>query len=192
MWEFLLWASKEWNLVQDCYWWSIDALPLAGANRKCGLMRPSVKMCVWLGPADCYRCQDNVLWTPSAATSAKHRSDIALRSGPSGRTYRNSTIARASDERGGTTPFNLLPIANGCQPADHGHPASTPYDLAAWWCRYILPSDGVLLDPFSGSGTMLLAGLNNGASRVIGIEKEEKYLTITERRIAGEPKAITR
>jgi DNA modification methylase len=187
MWEFLLWASKKWNLVQDCYWWSIDALPLAGANRKCGLMRPSVKMCLWLGAPDCYRCQDNVLWTPSQATSAKHRSDIALRTGPSGRTYRNSTISKAADERGGTTPFNLLPIPTGGQPGgcEH-HPAVTPYDLAAWWCKYILPPEGVLLDPFSGSGTMLLGGLHHGASRVIGIEKEKKYLQITERRIKGD------
>lgn len=187
MWEFLLSAAKSWNLVQDVYHWNIDALPLCGANRKCGLMRPSIKMCIWLGPPDCYRCQDNVLWTPSQATSAKHRSDIALRTGPSGRTYRNSTISKAADERGGTTPFNLLPIPTGGQPAggEH-HPATTPYDLAAWWVKYILPPDGVLLDPFAGSGTMLLAGLNHGASKVIGIEKEKKYVKIAERRINGE------
>jgi predicted methyltransferase len=184
MWEFLLSVAKSWNLVQDVYHWNIDALPLCGANRKCGLMRPSVKMCVWLGASDCYRCQDNVLWTPSQATSAKHRSDIALRTGPSGRTYRNSTISKAADERGGTTPFNLLPIPTGGQPAggEH-HPATTPYDLAAWWCKYLLPHDGVLLDPFCGSGTMLLAGLNHGASKVIGIERERNYVKIAERRI---------
>jgi predicted methyltransferase len=187
MWEFLLSAAKSWNLVQDVYHWNIDALPLCGANRKCGLMRPSIKMCIWLGPPDCYRCQDNVLWTPSQATSAKHRSDIALRTGPSGRTYRNSTISKAADERGGTTPHNLIPLPTGGQPAggEH-HPATTPYDLAAWWVKYILPPDGVLLDPFAGSGTMLLAGLNHGASKVIGIEKEKKYVKIAERRINGE------
>ena len=108
LWEFVAWAGREWNLVQDCWWWCIDALPLAGANRKCGLMRQSVKMCVWLGSPDCYRNQDAVLWTPSQANSAKHRADIALRTGPSGRTYRNSTISKAADERGGTIPFNLL------------------------------------------------------------------------------------
>jgi DNA modification methylase len=47
-----------------------------------------------------------------------------------------------------------------------------------------LPSDGVLLDPFCGSGTMLVAGLDQGASKVIGIEKEKKYLAIAKRRIA--------
>lgn len=70
LWEFMAWAGREWNLIQDAYRWAIDAMPLAGTNRKIGLMRQSVKMCVWLGPSDCDRNQDGVLWTPSEATSA--------------------------------------------------------------------------------------------------------------------------
>jgi hypothetical protein len=184
LWEFVAWAGKEWNLVQDCYWWAIDAMPLAGTNRKYGLMRPSVKMCVWLGPADCYRNQDAVLWTSSRANLARSRSDMALRTGASGRSYRNATIGKAAEERGGSTPFNVLPIPTGGQPggAEH-HPAATPYDVAAWWCRYILSPAGVLLDPFCGSGTMLVAGLDHGASRVIGIDKEKTYLKIARKRI---------
>jgi hypothetical protein len=147
-------------------------------------MRSSVKMCVWLGSPDCYRNQDAVLWTPSDDLSAKHRSDIALRVGPNGKTYRNSTLAKAADERGGTTPFNCLPIAvGGSSGAGHEHPAVTPYDLAAWWCRYILPPGGVLLDPMAGSGTMILAGLDHGASKVIGIDRVAKYLRVARRRI---------
>ena len=61
LWEFVAWAGREWNLVQDAWWWSIDAMPLAGTRRTQGLMRQSVKMCVWLGAPDCYRNQDNVL-----------------------------------------------------------------------------------------------------------------------------------
>jgi hypothetical protein len=184
LWEFVLWAGKEWNLVQDCYWWAVDHLPLGGIRRDQGLMRPSVKMCVWLGNPDCFRNQDGVLWTPSDDLSAKHRSDIALRTGPNGKSYRNSTLAKAADERGGTTPFNLLPIpVGGSSRAGHQHPAVTPYDLAAWWCRYILPPGGVLLDVMAGSGTMLQAGLDHGASKVIGIEKEAKYLKSARKRI---------
>jgi len=184
LWDFVAWAGREWNLVQDCYWWAVDSLPLGGIKREQGLMRPSVKMCVWLGSPDCYRNQDKVLWTPSDDLSAKHRSDIALRTGPSGKTYRNSTIARAADERGGTTPYNLLPIpVGGNSGAGHQHPAVTPYDLAAWWCRYILPAGGVLLDPMAGSGTMLLAGLDHCASKVIGIDRVAKYVRVARKRI---------
>jgi site-specific DNA-methyltransferase (adenine-specific) len=59
----------------------------------------------------------------------------------------------------------------------------TPYGLAAWWCKYTLPPGGVLLDPFCGSGTMLLAGLDHGASRVIGIDRVAKYLRIARKRV---------
>jgi hypothetical protein len=186
LWEFVAWAGREWNLVQDCYWWAIDLMPLGGIGRHQGLMRPSVKTCVWLGSPDCFRNQEKVLWSPSQVNSARHRSDIALRTGPSGRTYRNSSVAKAADERGGTTPFNCLPIpVSGLSGAGHNHPAATPYNVAAWWCRYILPADGVLLDPFCGSGTMLLAGLDQGASKVIGIEKERKYLTTAKKRVVA-------
>jgi hypothetical protein len=67
------------------------------------------------------------------------------------------------DERAGTTPFNLLPVAaGGTSGANSGHPATTPYDVAAWWGKYLLPEGGVLLDCFCGSGTMLAAGLDYG------------------------------
>ena len=66
---------------------------------------------------------------------------------------------------------------------DIGHPATTPYDVAAWWVKYLLPQGGVLLDCFAGSGTMLAAGLDFGASQVIGIEQQKKYLKDAEKRI---------
>ncbi len=183
LWKFMLQAAEEWNLVQDCYWWAIDTLPSAGANRKHGLMRQSVKTCVWLGHPDCYRNQEAVLWEPSEKHAARKWSDRALRNRPSGHTVRDGRTAMTSEIRGGSVPFNLLPIANSMTGDTGGHPASTPYDLAAWWCRYILPPKGVLLDMYCGSGTMLAAGLDNGASKVIGIEKERKYLNVAKKRV---------
>jgi DNA modification methylase len=184
LWDFVAWAGREWNLVQDVYWWSHDAMPLSGTNRKQGLLRQSVKMCVWLGPPSCYRNQDNVLWLPSDDIFAGRKSDSAMRTSRSGRNYRNGQIAETAEERGGSTPFNLIPVAaGGSAAADIKHPASTPYDVAAWWVKYLLPEKGVLLDCFAGSGTMLDAGLDFGASQVIGIEEHKKYIKIAEKRI---------
>jgi DNA modification methylase len=70
-----------------------------------------------------------------------------------------------------------MPISNGGQPRGD-HPATTPRQLAEFWCRYILPQNGVLLDCFAGSGGILAAGLDNGASKVIGIEKEDRYVEL--------------
>src|SRR5207302_66682 len=122
---------------------------LVMSHRTNGLLRHSVKMCVWLGASDCYRNQENVLWTPSDTLFAEGKSDKALRTTPSGRTYRDGRIAETAEERGGTTPFNLLPVAvGGTSAASNGHPATTPYDVAAWWTKYLLPPKGVLLDCF--------------------------------------------
>jgi DNA modification methylase len=181
LWEFLVWAAKEWNLVQDVYSWTTDALPLTGTRRTQGLLRQSVKTCVWLGPKDCYRNQDNVLRTPSEKTSNRPCSDNEVRPGIGKWPCRNGSMASAAAERGGTTPFNLLPISNSGARGDH--PATTPYRLAAWWCRYLLPDGGVLLDPFAGGGTILAAGLDCGASRVLGIERVEKYVEMAWERI---------
>ena len=175
-WRFMLQAAEEWNMVQDCYWWCINAMPTHSSSRKVGLMRQGIKWCVWLGSPDCYRKQDAVLWDVSDATAALRWEDRCLQRRPGGQSVRAGRTAEASLERGGSTPFNLLPVAAANPNGHHGHPASTPYDLAAWWCRYILPPGGVLLDPFVGSGTMLAAALDCGASRVIGIDKEAKYL----------------
>ncbi len=187
LWEFLLWAAREWNLVQDVYAWATDAMPLAGTGRSQGLTRQSVKTCVWLGPPGCYRDQDRVLKTPSSRTSARRRSDLAVREGRSRKGYKEGTLAGVAAERGGTTPFNRLPISNGRQPGGHGdHPSRTAYDLAAWWCRYLVPEGGVLLDPFAGSGVVLQAGLDEGAGQVIGIDKWAGYLDIARGRIVDE------
>jgi hypothetical protein len=85
-------------------------LPASGTNRKQGLLWQSVKTCIWLGSPDCYRNQDAVLWEPSERHAARKWSDRALKRRLSGHTVRDGRTASASSERGGTTPFNLLPI----------------------------------------------------------------------------------
>jgi DNA modification methylase len=183
LWKFVVWAGETWNLVEDAYWWNFNALPARGAKREFGLLRPSVKMCVWLGSPDCYRNQNAVLWTPAQAATAERRHEMAMRVSPSGRTARPKTLRQSVEERGGATPYNLLPVPPENDPLCEDHPATTPYDLAVWWCRYLLPSAGVLCDPFCGSGTMLQAGLDCGASRVIGIDKVRRYLDTAKRRV---------
>jgi 16S rRNA G966 N2-methylase RsmD len=181
--EYVLWAAREWNLVQDLYLHVPDALPSAGTSRGEGLLKTSVKWLVWLGPVDCYRNQEAVLRTPSEPVTTRQRPDDP-RGSPSGRTRRMGRMHRTALERGGSVPPNCLVIPKGGgSPGSEGHPAVTPMALCEWLCRYLLPEKGVMLDPFCGSGTMLLAALEQGASRVIGIDREEKYLAIAKRRI---------
>jgi DNA modification methylase len=150
-------------------------------------MRRSVKWLVWLGPPDCYRDQERVLWDVSNCTATLNWEDRFRRrvgGHPSGHEVRWQKMAAASLERGGCTPYNLLPCSAAATSAEHyGHPATTPYAVAEWWVRYILPPGGTLLDPFCGSGTTLAAALDNGASKAIGIDKEAKYLRMAAKRV---------
>jgi site-specific DNA-methyltransferase (adenine-specific) len=63
------------------------------------------------------------------------------------------------------------------------HPTQKPLSLMLW-CLGFVPS-GIVLDPFAGSGTTLLAAkqLNR---RAIGIEIEERYCEIAARRLSQE------
>lgn len=189
-WKFASWAAEmwsEWGLVEDVYSFAPNALPSAGTERQHGLLRKSIKWCVWLGPADCYRNQDAVLAEASEYTVARqNRTDDRSANYPGGFFISRASFRRTMEERGGVTPHNLL-VFPTATPVDHqGHPAVTPYRLAEWWCRYLLPPDGVLIDPFCGSGTTLLAALNCGATRVIGIDKDAAYLERARERLYGD------
>lgn len=185
LWEFMAWTSREWGQVQDAWWWNIAAVPEAHAIQG-RLMRPSLKSCVWLGSYDCYRNQDDVLWTESQSNAARRLEDRAARvNHPSGHGFEVHRACSSAIDRGGVTPFNVLPIANtnsSNSAGSNGHGAGTPLPLADWWTRFICPPGGTTCDPFMGSGTMGLAALDRGR-RFMGIERDPGYFAIAERRI---------
>ena len=184
LWEFMAWVCREWNMVQDVWWWNYTQAPNVHCHRRIGLMRPSIKSVVWCGAPDCYRDQSSVLEVPSSRTMELKTRGRKLKHSPSGYTTRHARAADALQERGGVTPFNLLRICNNGNGNTNGHGAGTPLALADWWTRYICPPGGTVCDPFVGSGTMGLAALQNGCS-FIGIDAVPKYIAIAQERIAA-------
>lgn len=189
LWEFMVWACREWNVVQDAYWWNHAAMPCGGTASPHGLMRPSLKTVAWLGNPDCYRRQEAVLWMESQANVALR---TAARSGrtvfPSGQSVDEQRISGRAAERGGTVPFNVLPIANTASVSSagaEGHGAGTPLALMRWWVRYICPPGGTILDPFAGSGTAGIAA-HREDRRAVMIERHAPYCEIIRRRMAAE------
>ncbi len=185
--EFQAWTCREWNMVQDAWWWNISALPNGGSTSG-DLLRSSLKACVWLGDPDCFRSQDDVLdrsvkkWMSRNwdTTQPDYRRET-----PSGNGVNPAKLLESVKRRGGTIPFNVLPMGNGhrSQMAGcHGHGAGTPLAVADWWTRYISPPGGTILDPFMGSGTMGLAALARGRS-FVGIERDPDYFAVAEHRI---------
>lgn len=75
------------------------------------------------------------------------------------------------------------------------HPTVKPTDLMRYLCRLVTPPGGLVLDPFTGSGSTGKAVVLDGF-RFLGIEKNPEYARIAEARIravsaAGAPAADT-
>jgi len=70
--------------------------------------------------------------------------------------------------------------------ARNHHPTVKPLALMHYLCRLVTPPNGLVLDPFMGSGTTGMAAKAEGF-RFIGIDNNLEYCKMAERRIAGEP-----
>ena len=62
------------------------------------------------------------------------------------------------------------------------HPTVKPTDLMRYLCRLVTAPGGVVLDPFTGSGSTGKAAVREGF-RFIGIEREAEYVAIAQARI---------
>jgi site-specific DNA-methyltransferase (adenine-specific) len=62
------------------------------------------------------------------------------------------------------------------------HPTVKPVSLMRYLVKMVTPPGGVVLDPFAGSGSTLIAAVQEGM-RYIGIERETEYVKIAEKRL---------
>ena len=68
------------------------------------------------------------------------------------------------------------------KPASNFHPTVKPTTLMEYLIKLVTPAGGIVLDPFTGSGSTGKAALLNGF-QFIGIELTEEYLPIIEGRL---------
>jgi len=69
----------------------------------------------------------------------------------------------------------------------NNHPTVKPTELMLYLIKLVTPVNGVVLDPFMGSGSTGKGSIRGGFD-FIGIEKEEEYIKIAEARIKNEIK----
>ena len=72
--------------------------------------------------------------------------------------------------------------------ARNHHPTVKPTDLMRYLCRLVTPPNGIILDPFMGSGSTGKGAMLQGF-RFIGIEREAEYLEIARARIDAATKS---
>jgi len=80
-------------------------------------------------------------------------------------------------------PSNVLSLA--LVGKNKGHPAVFPTELPLFFIKLLSPDDGLILDPFGGSGSTGLAALNLGRNCVL-IDNNEQYFEIMVKRITTE------
>lgn len=68
------------------------------------------------------------------------------------------------------------------EPTKNNHPTVKPLKLMEYLVRLVTPKDGVVLDPFMGSGTTGIAAKSQGYN-YIGFDMTEEYCKIAEARI---------
>ena len=141
-------------------------------------------------------------WPPNVAMDE----DAAARLDAEGGTSRFFYVAKASrDER--ERGCENLPLRTAGEATDrqdgsaglespragasrtHGarnhHPTVKPVALMRWLVRLVTPPGGLVLDPFSGSGTTGLACIKE-QRRFLGIEREAEYVAIANARLHAE------
>ena len=71
------------------------------------------------------------------------------------------------------------------KPSANNHPTVKPTDLMAYLCRLVTPPNGLILDPFNGSGSTGKAAMRENFNYV-GIDLSQEYLDISKARIDNE------
>ena len=143
----------------------------------------------------------NVVLTHSAGCDAECEPDCPVRmldeqagesvSSPRPRTSRVSMGygGQASDftttghaDTGGPSRFFYTAKASTAERDGATHPTVKPLALMRWLVRMVTPPGGLVLDPFAGSGTTLLAAREEGL-RAVGIEREAEYAQMAAHRL---------
>ena len=86
---------------------------------------------------------------------------------------------------GGADPGNVIPVSQTYnQHKGVAHTAPMPEGLAEFFIKALTPRDGLVIDPFAGSGTTAVAARRLGR-RVGGVELHEEYAIAARERLAA-------
>jgi DNA modification methylase len=120
---------------------------------------------------------------PGMKSGGKHRPDATL-----GMFGAIDSTETARGDNGGPSRFFYTAKSskrerNAGLIGANGHPTVKPIDLMRWLCRLITPVGGLVLDPFTGSGSTGCAATLEGF-RFVGCELSDEYTAIARARIA--------
>lgn len=158
-----------WACVPGCPVRAMDAQSgeLEG-SRKSKIMRRGAKSGKSFGTQNVYGCakpHETVIGYSDAGGASR----FFMRFDPNDAPFVYQAKANTKDRNAGVESRNT-------------HPTVKSTSLMQYLCRLVTPPCGVVLDPFMGSGSTGVACMKEGF-RFIGIEREQEYFDIAQRRI---------
>lgn len=174
--------SVGWKLLHRTIWHKKNPLPLSHP----AYLTIGHEWVFWLAKTtDAYRGYDGDTRTAHAEGSVRRINDPYLRSKDERYARRGKANALHPDGARPTTVFSCaVGSTRGLK-----HPAPMPLDLARYLVSLSCPLGGLVLDPFAGSGTTLVAARDRGR-RSIGVDRNEEYLIEAKGRLAQEVLAL--
>ena len=115
--------------------------------------------------------------SPATRSADKHRAVYARWKGA-------QCLVRRGLDSGGASRFFYCAKADQEERAGGNHPTVKPLDLMRWLVRLVTPPDGLVCDPFAGSGTTLVAA-TLGGFRCVGIELNPEYVELGIKRVGA-------
>lgn len=100
-----------------------------------------------------------------------------------GKAERNAGLEALPESDGIRSNAPRLSESEKTKPRQNFHPTVKPVALMRYLVRMVTPPEGTVLDPFTGSGTTLVAAVLEGFNS-IGMEMTADYLPIIEGRVA--------
>ncbi len=115
----------------------------------------------------------SIIYQAKASKAERNRGCEGLEEKP--KVFNGQSDKPSEDMKDVEKRFTTLPKANN-------HPTVKPIALMEYLIKMVTPKGGIVLDPFAGSGSTLVAAKQNGF-QYIGIELTEEYIPIIEARL---------
>lgn len=124
--------------------------------------------------------------TKSSAAAGHHKQNesgrVVAGLNPFTKGYKPCITVGYEDEGGASRFFYHPKVSLKEKGADNPHPTVKPLALMQSLIRLVVPKSATIIDPFSGSGTTVVAAAAEGVN-AIGIEREAEYVQYSVKRL---------
>lgn len=164
-------ALREWGWIEceELIWIKPDSPPLGHIQRP----RRAWESILWFGKSPKVYCDPKANGEPSNRVGFVSKKGVG--DWKQGVNEPVQGIARCRD---------YVEVGTGKvdKSKENSHPAQYPEQLSSWIIRLLSPENGIVLDPFVGSGTTAISAIKNNR-KYVGIELSPEYCQIAENRI---------